>query len=970
MSKKDTSSSPSPSTSSALPVLDLSKPPKFPELEEQILSFWDQDQTFQRSINERPGDQAYVFYDGPPFATGLPHYGHILASTTKDIVPRYWTMKGYRVERVWGWDCHGLPIENMIEGELQLKGGKKGIEAYGIDKFNQACRAAILRFDQDWEVIIRRIGRWVDFQHSYKTMDKDYMESVWWGFSQLCRRGHVYQGRKVVLYCPRCATPLSNFEIAMDNSYKEVDDNSVYVKFRRRDSQNEFFLAWTTTPWTLPGNVGLAVQAEAEYSLFEVGTARYWVAKDRLADIAKLQDIHHPQVLRTVRGRELAGLEYEPLFTDMPLEGKKAHYLMTASFVSLADGTGIVHTAAIYGEDDYALAQAEDLPCVPTLDDEGKFFPFVSSVAGLFYKKAEPILIDELAHRGLIYHAEKYRHSYPFCYRCGTPLYYSAVPAWFINVQQLKAALIKHNQQINWYPEHLKHGRFGKGLETAPDWNISRSRYWGTPMPVWQAPAQAGQINQPYRVIGSLAELQAWAVDPTQVADLTDIHREFLDHIEVWVDDAKTIKGKRVFEVFDCWVESGSMPFAAVHYPFANKDWFDRNYPAQFISEYIAQTRAWFYCMHVLSVGLFDAPAFQNALTTGTILAEDGSKMSKSKKNYPDPMVLINKYGVDSLRLYLMSSVVMKGDNLNFSEREVDELRKKVFVIWWNIFAFYQTFVGPKVATAGISIDQSPAEVTEVMDRWVLSRLADVSQQVTIAMDQYDLVRSSRLLMEFVTELSTWYLRQSRERLKADDPTALPAGQVFGYLLVTLAKLFAPITPFFSELTYQQLRGQRDSVHLSHWPTVDPSWLDPQLEQDMALARQVVEATHAQRKDRGLKVRQPLAAITVRAAQSAPAAAVIDVILNETNVKRLEWQTTAEFAVVLDTALTPELRAEGEARELMRAIQQLRKEAGVAVSDWVTVEAPSWPAEWEERITAKTRLKALVKGPELRVRWE
>jgi len=950
--------------------LNLAKTPDFTQLEEEILNYWDADNTFHKSVSNRPADHAYVFYDGPPFATGLPHYGHLLASTIKDVVPRYQTMKGYRVERVWGWDCHGVPIENMIEGELQLKGGKKGIEAYGIANFNNACRAAILRFDKDWEVIIRRVGRWVDFKNSYKTMDSTFMESVWWGFSQLCKNDHVYQGRKVVLYCPRCGTPLSNFEIAMDNSYKDVDDNSVYVKFKRKDADSEFFLAWTTTPWTLPGNVGLAVLPDAEYSLFKVDTEKYWVAKDKVAEIARMHDIHHPEIVKTVKGAELEGAEYEPLFTYMPLDGKKAHYVMTANFVGLTDGTGIVHTAAIYGEDDYALALERNLPCIPTLDDEGKFFDFVTPVAGVFYKKAEHILIDELAQRNLLYKTEKYTHSYPFCYRCSTPLYYNAVPAWFINVQKLKNKLIQHNESINWFPEHLKYGRFGKGLETAPDWNVSRSRYWGTPMPVWQALTDKSNLASQYRVVGSIEELKKWAVNPEAVADLTDIHRQFLDDIELWIDDEKTVKGKRILEVFDCWVESGSMPFASMHYPFENKERFDKNYPAQFISEYIAQTRAWFYCMHVLSVGMFDAPAFQNALTTGTILAEDGAKMSKSKKNYPDPMLLINKYGVDSLRLYLMSSVVMKGDNLNFSEREVSELRKKVFVIWWNTFGFFQTYVAPQLEKANLGFEALPLNVDHVMDRWILSRLTGVIDRVTTDMDSYDVIRSSRSLMEFIDELSTWYLRQSRERLKEDSAAGRNAGQVFGYVLIRLAQLFAPLTPFFSELTYQELLGDMQSVHLTDWPVGDEKLRDKTMEQEMVLARQIVEAAHAQRKDLGLKVRQPLARVTVGASEKEISVKVQDVVLSEINVKKLDWKQAETFSVKLDTQITPELKIEGEVRELMRSIQQLRKEAGVQVHDFVVVEAPNWPADWEDRIKQKTKLSALVKGPTLRVLLE
>ncbi len=939
-------------------MTQLPQVPNFPQLEEEISNFWDADKTFEKSVEQRDVKQSYVFYDGPPFATGLPHYGHILASTIKDVIPRYWTMKGYRVERVWGWDCHGLPIENMIEGELQLKGGKKGIEAYGIDKFNQACRSAILRFDKDWEVIIRRIGRWVDFKNSYKTMDKNYMESVWWGFSELMKKGLIYEGRKIVLYCPRCATPLSNFEIAMDNSYKDVEDNSVYVKFLRKDKANEYFLAWTTTPWTLPGNVALAVLPDADYSKFEVDGECIWVAHEKVAHIAKMKDIHHAQIIETVKGKDLVGIEYEALYKYMPLDGKKAYYVTTADFVSLSDGTGIVHTAAIYGEDDYALAQKINLPCVPTLDDEGKFLPIVEPIKGIFYKKAEQWIIDDLSERGLMYLAEKYKHSYPFCYRCSTPLFYNAVPAWFINVQKLKATLIAANESINWFPEHLKHGRFGKGIETAPDWNVSRSRYWGTPMPVWSA-TDPKNNQRIFRTVGSLAELKQWAVDPAQVEKLTDIHREFLDAIEVWVDDAKTIKGKRISEVFDCWVESGSMPFAAVHYPFENKEWFENNYPAQFISEYIAQTRAWFYCMHVLSVGIFSKPSFQNALTTGTILAEDGSKMSKSKKNYPDPMLLINKYGVDSLRLYLMSSVVMKADNLNFNEKEVDELRKKVFVIWWNVFTFYQTF-----ANHDHDVTAVPKKAEHVMDQWLLSRLQTVTEQLTKSMDEYDVVRASRFLIDFVSEFSTWYLRLSRDRLKAEDNSEV--SHVFGYALFTLAQLFAPLTPFFSEVLYHQIANDKTSIHLTSWPIVQKKLQMATLEEEMMIVRKIVESAHAARRFANIKVRQPLASIKVTTQTLTYQKELSELMKAELNVKHVIWHESTSMSdpeVVLETTLTDELRAEGEAREVMRQIQDLRKKQQVKLDAWVTVQLPSWPAAWEEQIKQKTKVKELKKGP-------
>ena len=939
--------------------------PNLPQLEEEVLKHWDETDAFAKSVSQRPATKPYIFYDGPPFATGLPHYGHLLASTIKDVIPRYWTMKGYRVERVWGWDCHGVPIENMIEKELDLKGGKKGIEEMGIGKFNAACRAAILRFDKDWEIIIKRLGRWVDFKHSYKTMDSTYMESVWWAFSQLHTGGLVYEGRKVILYCPRCATPLSNFEIAMDNSYKDVEDNSVYVKFKAVGAKNEYFIAWTTTPWTLIGNVALAVDAKAEYAQVELDGDLLWVAKKLVKTVFKGDE---PVVKKTVKGKELVGRAYEPLFEFMPLDGKKAHYIASADFVSLEDGTGIVHTAAIYGEDDYALAQKLDLPCIPTMDDQGRFLEFVTPLAGVFYKKSEDWIIEDLTKRALMYAAQKTTHSYPFCYRCSTPLYYNAVPAWFIDVQKMKPELVKQNDSINWYPEFLKHGRFGKGLETAPDWNISRSRYWGTPMPVW-----VGEKTGKQRILSSFAELEKWAVKPDSVRTLTDYHREFLDEIELWVDDTKTEKGRRIPDVFDCWVESGSMPYASIHYPFEHKDKFEASYPAQFISEYIAQTRAWFYTLHVMSVGLFGKPAFQNAVTTGTILAADGSKMSKSKKNYPDPMLLINKHGVDSLRLYLMSSTVMKADNVNFSEDGVNEIRKKVFGIWWNVFSFYKLYANQ---TKPLEL---PKKITHVMDVWIVSRATRLIQEVTAYMDAYDVVNASRVLMTFVDELSTWYLRESRDRLR-DKTTNSEASQVFGWVLLTLAKLFAPITPFFPELLYQHLEKVKgESIHLEDWPVADEKYFNGELEKEMNEVRFVAEKAHAVRKEKKIKTRQPLARAVVIA--YAPIRKELERILEqEINVEEVRWlvghtlneQTPkirtvvlkeyTEPEVTLETDLTDDLRAKGEMREVMRVIQDLRKEANVAFDAYVDVELPSWPKQFEDEIKKKTLVKNFAKG--------
>ena len=950
--------------------------PSFPELEESVLEYWDKNQSFKKSVEMRDKKKSYVFYDGPPFATGLPHYGHLLGSTSKDVVPRYWTMKGYRVERVWGWDCHGLPVEHMIEKQLDIKGGKKGIEDLGIDKFNQACHTEVMRLDGEWKKIIDRLGRWVDFENNYKTMDTTYMESVWWGFKQLVDKDFIYQGKKIVMYCPRCSTPLSNFEIAMDNSYEDVEDFSVYIKFKlvNKDlteestsngvNENEYFVAWTTTPWTLPGNVGLAVKTTADYVQVEYSSEDtkekelLWVAKDLVEKVFEGKEY---EIKKTVKGSELVGKHYQPLFNYVTsdMDGAKdkpnAWSVLAGDFVSMEDGTGIVHTAAIFGEDDYALALEKDLPLIPTLSDEGKFLPFVELVAGKFYKGAEAAINEDLTKRGLMFKEGKITHSYPFCYRCSTPLYYNAVPAWFINVQKLKSDLLEQNENINWYPEHLKHGRFGKGLETAPDWNISRSRYWGTPMPVW-----ISEDGKKIRVIGSIEELQKWAVDATKVEKLDNLHREFLDDLEVWIDDDKTVKGTRIPEVFDCWVESGSMPFASKHYPFENKKEFEETYPAQFVSEYIAQTRAWFYTMHVMSVGIFGKNAVENTLTTGTILAEDGNKMSKSKKNYPDPMLLINEYGVDSLRLYLMSSTVMKSENLNFNEREVSDIRKKVFLIWWNMFAFYKLYAGDNHK---ISLDKTPKS-DDVMDKWILSRLNTLIKETTDYMDNYNLVKASRGLMSFVDELSTWYLRRSRDRLR---DSASPSLDVFGFVLVRLTQLFAPLTPFFSETLWHNLVNEDVSVHHTDWPTPDESLVHGILEEKMDQVRKVVEKTHALRSEAGIKVRQPLAKITCFVTGETPKDNLLKVLADEVNVKEVEWNRTTEvMRVTLDTNLNDELKAEGEARELMRNIQKLRKKAGLKVSDIVTIETPEWPKDWKEEIEKKTGSK-LVNGSELKI---
>jgi len=955
---------------SSLTIKNFQERPKFPDLEHQVLDFWDETEAFKKQVEQKPKDKEYVFYDGPPFATGSPHYGHILASTIKDVIPRYFAMKGYRVERVWGWDCHGLPIENIVEQELDLKGGKKGIEAMGVDKFNAACRAAIWRFDQEWETMIRRIGRWVDFKNSYKTMDTTYMESVWWAFKTLFDKGLVYQGRKVILYCPRCSTPLSNFEIAMDNSYQDKESPSTVYKYKVKGESDTFLLAWSTTPWNKLATPALAVNPELTYVKAKQGRQQFILAESTLSI---LKDEPY-QVVEKFQGKDLEKLEFELHYDFYPDRGgKKAGVVIADDYVTADEGTGIV-TLAIYGEDDYRVMTAHNIQLVEHVDEQGKFKPEVTPWPGMYILKANPLINQDLEDRGLIYSDKTVTHPVPVCYRCQTRLYHAPIPAWFIDIQKLKADLVAQNENINWYPGHLKHGRFGKGLETAPDWNISRARYWGTPMPIWISPD--GQA----RVIGSIEELQTWAVDRQAVKNLTDIHREYVDHLEIWVDDDKTIKGNRIPEVFDCWVESGSMPFASQHFPFDNEAKFKSRHPAQFISEYIAQTRAWFYTLHVLSVGLFGSHTFENALTTGTILAQDGTKMSKSRKNFPDPGKLIDLYGVDALRFYLMNSVVMKADNLNFSEDQVKEVHQKLLNTLWNTFSFFKLY-------SNVSVPNFPSS-THLLDRWVVSQVTDLTQTVTQALDNYDTPLATRHLQEFVTDLSTWYLRRSRDRLRTDQQ----AQETFAWVLHRLVHLLAPITPFISEVIYHNLTGSDHSLHLNDWPQADLSLHEPELETQMSLARKIVESLHALRQTHSLMVRQPLAAWSVDTQNLTllnNQLELIEIINLETNiknfatdssftsqnqVKKLEtgFNTSAgPLTVYLDIELSPQLKQEGLARQLIRQIQGRRKKLNVKLDQTISLtlpqEAKDLPQELIEEIKTKTLVSSLDFGSSLEV---
>ncbi len=965
--------------------------PDFNHLEEEVLKVWDEERIFEKSLSQTQDKEPFVFYDGPPFATGLPHHGHILGSTVKDVFGRYQTMKGRFVRRVWGWDCHGLPIENIVEKALKIS-GKKQIESMGVEEFNAACRKQVLEYADEWGKMVRRMGRWVDFENSYKTMDTAYQESVWWGIKQFWDKGLVYEDRKVLLYCSRCETPISNFEVAMDNSYKDVTESSVFVKFqllpRQRildwlTDEHTFMLAWTTTPWTLPANTALNVGREIEYVVVtpkdaEGKTApKYILAKDRLS----ILEGEYDTVLECT-ARSLEGLAYEPLYqADLPqghngLSGteRKVHRVYGEDFVTTEDGTGVVHNAVMYGEDDFKAGKARGLPYLEVLDHKGEFLATAPEfLRGKFFKDADSEVLADLQARGLVFRVMSYTHSYPHCHRCATPLFYSALPAWFINIQKIKPLLLEKNQDISWYPGHLKDGRFAKSVESAPDWNISRNRYWATALPFWKCDEDAcGQVV----CVGSVAELiekaqnffevypdvAEWSsklqIDATlkltaKELERLDLHKPYIDQVKLNCDKCRGSM-TRVKEVVDCWVESGSMPFAEVHAPFENQELFQKRMPADFVCEYIAQTRAWFYLMHVVGVGIFSKAPFRNVVTTGNVLAEDGAKMSKSLKNYPDPWLIISKYGIDALRFYLVSTPVMNGDDLNFSERGVKEIHQKFNMLFYNVWQFYK--MCSKTAGDSAPVTGEMVQTKNVLDVWILEKTKQLTVEVTRALDVYNTPTACRLVLEFISDLSTWYVRRSRERMKRSDQEGKLAVQTLGFALVRLAVLSAPLAPFLSEAVYRDLTG-KESVHLENWPedgigTV--AWDQKTLEQ-MDLVREVCSLGLALRKSEALTVRQPLRSVGFLLREGAARLSVdhYEVILEELNIKQVgEAEAMKEQAdrgravkfiegqgrvrsVYIDTELDDALKQEGQVRELERAVQDLRKKAGLRPGELV-----------------------------------
>jgi len=888
---------------------DVTNRPDFHAIETGILDLWEKEGTFQKSLDQRRGAPEYVFYDGPPFATGLPHYGHLLAGTIKDIVPRYHTMRGHFVDRRFGWDCHGLPVEFEVEQDLGIS-GKTEIEKLGVDKFNETCRSIVLRYTREWRDIVTRMGRWVDFDRDYKTMDPHYMESIWWVFKTLWDKGLIYEGNKILPYCPRCATPLSNFET--NQGYEEVTDPAITVRFKVDGEENTYILAWTTTPWTLPSNLALAVGEDIAYVRVRDKDDTYIVAKERLSVFWKSEDDYDG--VEPVQTADLVGMTYEPLFPYFAdKKDESAFRVVAGDFVTTEDGTGVVHMAPGFGEDDYRLGQAEGLPTVCPVDAEGRFTPEVDDYAGREVKEADADIIRRLKDEGKLVHRGTIAHPYPHCWRCETPLIYRAVSTWFVRVEQMRDRIIEANKTIHWVPGHLKDGRFGKWLEGARDWAISRNRYWGAPLPVWRSDDGEEAV-----CIGSIEELANLSGH-----NVEDLHKHIVDRITIPSQQGKG-ELRRVPEVLDCWFESGAMPYAQAHYPFENREHFEAHFPADFIAEGLDQTRGWFYTLMVLSVALFDKPAFKSVVVNGLVLAEDGRKMSKRLKNYPDPVYMVNTYGADALRLYMLNSAVVRAEDLRFSEDGVKHLLRSILLPLWNAYSFFVTYANidgwepsgpgderlgetPRPTCANSDQDgraNPPGEPRDgpasgkanVLDRWIASSLESLTADVVAAMDGYDLQRAVRPFVHFIEDLTNWYIRRSRRRFwkSQDDDDKRQAYQTLYNVLLRLAKIAAPFVPFVSDSIYRNLRtdDMPESVHLCDFPLPDAGKRDPELEEQMAEVMAVVRMGRLLRTEHNLKVRQPLSVLHVvsrRPEKRERIAALGDIIVEELNVKRLEF---------------------------------------------------------------------------------
>ncbi len=939
------------------------------EYEKAISEWWKKNKIFEQSVENRPIDKSYVFYDGPPFLTGLPHHGHLLGSTIKDVVGRYQTMNGRRVERVWGWDCHGLPAENYVEKQLGITDRRDIGTKWSLEDYILTAKKSMEEISDEWEHTISRIGRWVEFKGAYRTMDKNFMESVWWAFKQLYDAGKIYEGRKVLMYDTKFATPVSKAEVTMDNdAYQTVTDPSVYVKFEMADDSGAFLLAWTTTPWTLPANMALAVNPELDYGVYDVNGEKIIVALDQAKILFKDQK---PE--KAFKGKALVGKKYHPIIEvadglfDLGFRGDKGtiarkdtYTVLPADFVSAEDGTGIVHIAPAYGENDYALVQDYEVDFVDCLDENGYYLPEMTEKlhdlgvrdtdeSGIQIWAGNKFIAKCLEEKGIVYKIDYIQHEYPFNPRSKERIIYRAFPSWFMDIEGQKQMMLDENENINWFPKYLKHGRFAKNIEAAPDWNLSRDRFWATAMPVWKG--DKGSV----KVVGSYAELKELSGK-----ELEDYHRPWVDQIEFDIDGEHFT---RIEKVLDCWFESGSMPFAQLHYPFENKEKFEANYPADFIVEYVGQVRAWFYYVHALntalaSIGAFGEKvrkgaknAYKNVISTGTIAGNDGRKMSKSIGNFTDPNILMDQFSADALRFLLLSSPVCAGEDFALLDKDVSDVNRKLAMIW-NVYDFFTTYA----EVEGIDSDEISQEMntSNPLDSWIISRVYQLRNDITTGMEEYNLPKALEGVILFIDDLSNWFVRRSRRRFSKNDDQddKKQAFATLYFVLIYLSKILAPFTPFLAEELYQKMTGKNGSVHLLDWPA--PGEINHEVLDNMSRTRQIITDALALRMQKTetedqIKIRQPLARLTYDGDKLD--SFYEQIIADEVNVKQVE--NTNEFT--LDKTLTDELKREGLAREIIRAVQSARKHADLSVDDKIKLSVScDLPKGYEDLIKSET----------------